>query len=446
LLLVVVIWGLAFVATRVGLDSFSPPELTALRFLIAAVPALFLPRPPLRWSELVAVGLTLFAAQFLLQFFALSHGLSPGLAALLVQTQALFTILFAAVALRETPTARQLAGITVAFAGLVAIVLTVGADLTVVGFVLAIGSAISWGIGNVLLKRAADVPVLELVVWLSLVPPVPALALSWIVDGPAALPRSVSSASWASLTAALYLGLIATILAYAIWGRLLRWYPAATVTSFALLVPFVGAGGSALAFGERFGALRVAGMALVLLGIAVIIRPWHRRSLARDAAAAEEGPALSMWPATRADAPGVIDLIGRVYTEYGFVYNPRVEVPDLYRFEDHYAPPRGAFFVVREGDVIVGSVGVERLDGESAELHRLYLDARLRGRGTGRALVQTALAWCRGEGISRLILWSDTRFDQAHRLYERMGFRRTGERVLPDDLNQTREYGFERPV
>ena len=406
-----------------------------------------MPRPPLPWSTLVAVGLTLFAGQFLLQFFALAHGLSPGLASLLVQTQALFTILFAAIALRETPTARQLSGVAVAFAGLVMIVLTVGPDLTLLGFALAIGSAISWGVGNVLLKRMADVPVLDLVVWLSLVPPVPALALSWIVDDPAALPRSVSGASWASLAAALYLGLVATILAYAIWGRLLRRYPAATVTPFALLVPFVGAFGSALVFGERFGVLRIAGMALVLVGIAVIILPWDRLWISRDDDATEEPPGLSMWPATRNDAPGVIDLIGRVYAEYNFVYDPRVEVPDLFRFEEHYEAPRGAFFVVREGDVIVGSVGVERLDGETAELHRLYLDARLRGRGTGRALVLAALAWCRSEqGISRLILWSDTRFDQAHRLYTRLGFRRTGERTLPDDLNQTREYGFERPV
>ena len=337
-----------------------------------------------------------------------------------------------------------------AFAGLVAIVFTVGPDLSVLGFVLALGSAISWGIGNVLLKRIrGDVEILDLVIWLSLVPPVPALVLSWTIDGPTALPRSVVNAAWSSLGAALYLGLVATILAYMIWGRLLRRYPAATVTPFALLVPFVGAGGSALVFGERFGALRIAGMALVLVGIAVIVLPWDRLWLwmSREDDAAEEPPALSMWPATRDDAPGVIDLIGRVYAEYNFVYDPRVEVPDLYGFDDHYAAPHGGFFVVREGDVIVGSVGVERLDGQTAELHRLYLDARLRGRGTGRALVQAALAWCRGEqGITRMVLWSDTRFDQAHRLYTRMGFRRTGERVLPDDVNQTREYGFERPV
>lgn len=443
----VVIWGLGFVLTRIALDSFSPPQLTALRFLIAAVPVLFLPRPRLPWPTLIAVGLTLFTGQFLLQFFAIAQGVLPGLASLLVQTQALFTILFAAVALREMPTKRQRSGIAVAFAGLVLIVLTVGHDLTVLGFCLALGSAISWGVGNVLLKRIGDVEMLDLVVWLSLVPPAPGLALSLVVDGPTALPRAVWSAAWASLAAALYLGLVATILAYAIWGRLLRSYPAAVVTPFALLIPFVGAFASALVFGERFGVLRVAGMALVLLGIAVIVLPWDRLRISRGENAADEPPALSMWPATRDDAPGVIDLIGRVYAEYNFVYDPRVEVPDLYRFEEHYEAPHGAFFVVREGEVIVGSVGVERLDGQTAELHRLYLDARLRGRGTGRALIQAALAWCRGDqGITRMVLWSDTRFDQAHRLYTRMGFRRTGERTLPDDLNQTREYGFERPV
>jgi GNAT superfamily N-acetyltransferase len=60
-------------------------------------------------------------------------------------------------------------------------------------------------------------------------------------------------------------------------------------------------------------------------------------------------------------------------------------------------------------------------------------------------LVETVIAWCRGEGIHHLILWSDTRFDRAHRLYGHMGFQRTGERAL-NDINQSREYCYERPV
>jgi O-acetylserine/cysteine efflux transporter len=282
-----VIWGLAFVATGLALDSFSPPALTALRFLIAAVPALVLPRPAVGWPSLIAIGATLFAGQFLLQFFAITEGVAPGLASLLIQTQALFTIVFAAIVLRERPTARQIAGVAVAFAGLVLIVMTVGQDLTLRGFGLAMGSAISWGVGNILLKGIGDVEMLNLVVWLSLVPPLPALALSLMMDGFAGLAYDLTAASSVAIVAALYLGVVATILAYAIWGRLLRRYPAATVTPFALLVPFVGGYSSALVFGERFGPLRLAGMALVLLGLAVIVLPWPRMAPRRNA----RGPA-----------------------------------------------------------------------------------------------------------------------------------------------------------
>ena len=99
MLAVVLIWGFTFVATRWALDDFSPSQLTALRFLIAAAPALVLARPRVPWRTLVPVGLTLFLGQFLLQFFGIALGTPPGLAAVVVQTQALFTILFAALAL-----------------------------------------------------------------------------------------------------------------------------------------------------------------------------------------------------------------------------------------------------------------------------------------------------------------------------------------------------------
>lgn len=268
-----VIWGLAFVATRIGLDDLSPPQLAAARFVVAAVPALVLPRPRAPWPLLVAVGLTLFAGQFLLQFFGIAHGMPPGLAAIIVQTQALFTIGLAALLLRERPTARETLGVALGVAGLAAIALTVGADLTRVGFVLTLGSAVSWAIGNLLLKRLPPLPALRLMVWLSLVPPVPALALALLIDGPSGTVRTLAAMSWRGLAAVLYLGAIATVVAYAMWGDLLRRYPAIAVAPFALLVPFVAAAASAVVFGERFGAVRLGGMALVLVALAVIALP-----------------------------------------------------------------------------------------------------------------------------------------------------------------------------
>ena len=150
--------------------------------------------------------------------------------------------------------------------------------------------------------------------------------------------------------------------------------------------------------------------------------------------------------ATRGDAPAVVALIGRVFVEYGWIWDPPTEVPDLLNFDAHYAVPHGAFWVVVEDDRVVGSVGVDRKSADTAELHRLYLEPGQRGRGLGEALVGLVVDWCRARSVPGLELWSDTRFEHAHRLYLRLGFRRDGERTLEGDVNDTREYRFERDV
>lgn len=266
-----VIWGLAFVATKLGLEGFSAPELTALRFLIACLPVFLIPRPRIPWSRLVLIGMTLFCGQFLLLFFAFEEGMPAGLASVTQQSQAFFTVLLAAVFLREIPSLRQCCGMTIAFAGLALIGFTVGADLTLAALGLALAGAFSWALGNVLVKQTADVPVLSLVVWASLVPPLPALLLSAIHDGHLPIVGALAGASWLSIGAALYLGTIATIVGYAIWGDLLQRYPAAVVTPFALLAPCAGVLSSALVFGEVFEPIRYAGMALVVAGLAIIV-------------------------------------------------------------------------------------------------------------------------------------------------------------------------------
>jgi len=194
-----------------------------------------------------------------------------------VQSQALFTIALATLFLRERPTRRQLAGLVIGLAGLGAIGSTVGGDLSAAALVLTLASPLSFAVGNLLLKRLPAAAPIALVAWLSLVPPLPALAVATALDGPRAI-ADVASLSWRGAAAAVYLGVVATTLAYAIWGDLLRRYPTALVAPFALLVPFVAAVSSALVFGERFGGLRLIGMALVLCGLGVSVLP--RREIA----------------------------------------------------------------------------------------------------------------------------------------------------------------------
>ena len=264
------LWGLSFIASAVALEAFSPPQLTALRFMIAAVPVLVLPRPRVAWMRLVAIGLTLFAGQFLLFFLALAMGLPPGLASVTQQTQVLFSTVLAAIFLGDVPGRRSVAGMVIAFAGLVLIAFSVGRSGPIAALAIGIAAALSWAIGNVLIKRVGPVPVLPVMAWLSLVPPVPALFVSSFYPGPG-LFTAIASAGWWRLAAVLYLGVAATMVAYGIWGRLLTRYPTSIVAPFTLLVPVVGVAASAWLLAERFTALRAAGIGLMLCGVAVAI-------------------------------------------------------------------------------------------------------------------------------------------------------------------------------
>jgi O-acetylserine/cysteine efflux transporter len=269
--LVAVIWGLAFVASRLALDELSPALMTALRFAIAALPCLFIRRPNVPWTVLIAISGTLFLGQFLAQSWAIAHGVPVGLASVIVQSQALFTVAFAVAAFREIPTGMQVAGIGVAAIGLLMICGTVGFDFSVGAFAVLMISPVSFAIGNLLLRQAREVPMFDLFAWLCLVPPLPLLALAFAVDGPQATWHALwqmSPTGWVSM---LFVGAISTSIAYWLWGRLLRDHTAAQVVPFALLVPFVGSGASSVVFGETFGPLRLTGMLTVVGGIAIML-------------------------------------------------------------------------------------------------------------------------------------------------------------------------------
>ncbi|HUC60652.1 MAG TPA: EamA family transporter [Alphaproteobacteria bacterium] len=270
-ILAALLWGFAYVTYPFGLESFSASQLAALRFVVAALPAFLVPRPKVPWRKLVAIGLVLFAAQFVLLFLAYAHGMPAGLASVTQQMQAFFTVGLAAVLFGERPSAKQVGGMAVALLGLVLIGFTVGGDLKPVALALAMGAALSWACGNLLLKRTEGVGMFPLMVWSSLVPPIPVLIYSHFFDPGPELGPAILHASWQALATVVYLGVAGILVGYGIWGHLLRRYTTATVAPFALLVPVTGVVSAAVIFGERFDALRSAGMALIVAGLAVIL-------------------------------------------------------------------------------------------------------------------------------------------------------------------------------
>ncbi|MGQ7959044.1 EamA family transporter [Pseudomonas sp. SP16.1] len=289
-LLVIVVWGLNFVVIRLGLDEMPPMLLGALRFMLAAFPAiLFVRRPqvPLRW--LLAYGLSISLGQFACLFYAMHVGMPAGLASLVLQSQAFFTLFFAALLLGERLRASNLFGLLVAAAGLLLIGLQGGQAMTLAGFALTIAAAAMWALGNIVTRKLGKVNLVGLVVWGSLVPPLPFLALSWWLEGPAAIEGALRGFGVEALLVLAYLAFAATLVGYGLWSRLLSRYPASQVAPFSLLVPVVGIGSAALLLGERLGTLQLTGVALVMGGLAINV--WGDRWLARLRSSRAQGAA-----------------------------------------------------------------------------------------------------------------------------------------------------------
>lgn len=279
-LLVIVVWGLNFVVIKVGLHDMPPMLLGALRFLLAAFPAIFFvrrPQVPLRW--MLAYGLTISLGQFAFLFYAMHVGMPAGLASLVLQSQAFFTLFFAALFLGERLRGSNLFGLLVAACGLALIGQQGDRMMTLAGFALTIAAAAMWALGNVVTRKLGKVNLVGLVVWGSLIPPLPFLVLSLWLDGPQVIADSLRHFSLDSALVLVYLAFGATLLGYGLWSRLLSRYPASQVAPFSLLVPVVGISSSALLLGERLGSLQMFGAALVMAGL--LINVWGGRLLDR---------------------------------------------------------------------------------------------------------------------------------------------------------------------
>ena len=269
-LLVVVLWGVNFVIIKVGLHGMPPMLLGALRFIFAALPAVLLvKRPALPWRWLIAYAMTISVCQFAFLFTALYVGMPAGQASLVLQAQAFFTLVFARAFLGEPIRPSQVLGYVVAGAGLAIIGLQIGHAMTILGFALTLCAAVSWSAGNIITRKLGRVDMLGVVVWGSLVPPLPFLGLSWLLEGPHAIHAALVGLSLPTVLAIAYIAYISTLVGYGLWSRLLSRYPASLVAPFSLLVPPVGLTTAWLALGERLNETQVAGIALVMAGLAI---------------------------------------------------------------------------------------------------------------------------------------------------------------------------------
>jgi O-acetylserine/cysteine efflux transporter len=266
------VWGLNFVAIETGLERMPPLLFCALRFALAAFPAvLFAGRPQVGWRWVLTVGLSLGVVKFGLLFAGMAAGMPAGLTSLVLQSQAIFTTVFAVALLRESPGARRWIGLGVATLGVLVVALRVGVGGPVGAFGLVLAAAAAWGLSNVAMRKAlvpaptspASPPdMLRFMVWVSAVATLPLFGLSLMFEGP---PRV--SLDLPLLGALLYIAGISTLAGFAVWGTLIRRYSAATVAPFSMLVPFFGMSSAVLFLHEQLHLIDLAGGALVVAGI-----------------------------------------------------------------------------------------------------------------------------------------------------------------------------------
>lgn len=274
LVAVTAIWGSTFIVTKSAVEQVPPVLLAWLRFALAAavlVPLAclrgarsLLPRP-LPLGALLAMSVT----GWLLYYLAFNYALVFASAAQGAIVQALIPAAVAAaaaLALRERITPRRAAGIALSVAGVMLVVATGAQDGGArpwLGALLMAATVLSWAVYTVLAKRLAQADPIAVTAGAS--------SLAALLAAPL-VPLELAQHEVPVLTAGgwlavVYLGVIASGVAFFLYGRALRDLDASLVAVYMNLVPIVGFASAVLVLGEPLGALQALGVALALTGV-----------------------------------------------------------------------------------------------------------------------------------------------------------------------------------
>lgn len=281
-LVVIIVWGVNFLFVKLCLHEISPLLLCALRFFFASIPAIFFIKPPEAPLKIVALyGLVMFALQFGLVFTGMQVGMTPGMASLIMQTQVFFSIFFAYLFLGERPNMGQIFGALVAFTGMGLVTLHFDATVTLLGFILLLGAAISWGLGNLIVKKINTNNFISVVVWGSFIAFPFMLLASLLFEGPTQISTAYQQISWVGIGSLSYIVYASTLIGYGLWNWLLGIYPVSTITPFTLLIPVVGILSSVIFLGEPFQLWKLVTCLLVVSGLCINLlskRPFTPKS------------------------------------------------------------------------------------------------------------------------------------------------------------------------
>ena len=276
-LVIILVWGVNFVVIAVGLEGVPPLLMGGFRFLLVAVLGCWFvawPKMPLYW--ILGYALTLSFAQFAFLFLAMSVGMPAGLASLILQSQALFTLLFAFLILKEQISITQVSAIVIAGLGLAVIgASNDDSQMTILGFGLTLVAASCWAVGNLMTRTIAQKGYkadVSLVIWSAFIACVPFFVSSYYVEGPTKIVNAIVNIAWQSVAALLYLAIVATMIGYSLWSYLLSKYPAGQVAPLTLGVPVVGLISADIFLEQSISFTQLIGVIIVMFGLIINLR------------------------------------------------------------------------------------------------------------------------------------------------------------------------------
>lgn len=264
------LWGVNFSVIKLGLTSVDPLILAGIRFTLCALPAIFfIAKPDVQWRYIIGYGLVFGIGLWGIVNLGIKSGLSAGIASLVLQFSAFFTILLGSWIFKETISRFQYAGMGLALCGLLSILSIVDGTVTAVGLILVLLGALAWSAANVINKKARTTQVFAFLVWSSAFSPIPLFALDYAVNGSAGYSALLDQLDYHAVLSILFQVYPNTLLGYWVWNSLLKRYPVSTVAPLSLLVPVFGMLGSAVIFNENLSVNKIVAVVFIVSGLGI---------------------------------------------------------------------------------------------------------------------------------------------------------------------------------
>lgn len=264
------LWGLNFSVIKLGLATVDPFILAGIRFTLCAIPAIFfIPKPDVQWRYIVGYGLVFGIGLWGVVNLGIASGLSPGIASLVLQFSAFFTILLGSWIFKEALSRYQIAGMAIALCGLFSIISIVDGTVTTIGLMLVLLGALAWSAANIINKKATTTQVFAFLVWSSAFSPIPLFTLDFALNGSTGYHALWNQLDYRAVLSILFQVYPNTLFGYWVWNSLMKRYPVSTVAPLSLLVPVFGLFGSAMIFNEDVSLNKIVAVALIVSGLGV---------------------------------------------------------------------------------------------------------------------------------------------------------------------------------